>query len=288
MSSLLVFGYGYSARQFVEAVKHEFTIFIGTTRRPQIKKAGLVDLLRFDGVDSDPVLHQAVMEAEAVLVSVPPDERGDPVLDAFSDLLGQNKKLRWLGYLSTVGVYGDHQGAWVDERTPLYPQSERSKRRVEAEQAWLDLGQQVGLPVHVFRLSGIYGPGQNALVNLQQGTAKRVIKQGQVFNRIHVEDIAAVLKASLHKPQPQAIYNVSDDEPSPPQDVVAYAAQKSGYPLPPEIPFEKANLSPMAVSFYGENKRVSNALIKEVLGVTLAYPTYRQGIDALYAAGEGR
>jgi nucleoside-diphosphate-sugar epimerase len=288
MSSLLVFGYGYTARHFVEAVKDEFTTFIGTTRRPQTKKSGLVDLLRFDGVDADPVLHQAVMEADAVLVSVPPDERGDLVLDAFSDLLAQNQNLRWLGYLSTVGVYGDHQGAWVDERTPLYPHSERSKRRVEAEQAWLDLGQQAGLPVHVFRLAGIYGPGQNALVNLQQGTAKRVIKEGQVFNRIHVEDIVAVLKASLQKPHAQAIYNVSDDEPSPPQDVVAYAAQKSGYPLPPEMPFEKANLSPMALSFYGENKRVSNALIKEALGVTLAYPTYRQGIDALYAAGEGR
>ena len=288
MSSLLIFGYGYTARYFVQAVQSDFTEFYGTTRRPHAKNDGAVTLLRFDGVDADPVLHQAVMEAEAVLVSVPPDERGDPVLDAFSDLLAHNRNLRWLGYLSSVGVYGDHQGAWVDEHAPLYPQSERSKRRVEAEQAWLDLGQDAGLPVHLFRLAGIYGPGQNALVNLKQGTAKRVIKQGQVFNRIHVEDIAAVLRASLHNPQPEAIYNVSDDEPSPPQDVVEYAAQKMGLTMPPLVAFEKANLSPMALSFYGENKRVSNALIKEALGVTLAYPTYREGIAALYAAGEGQ
>ena len=288
MSSLVVFGYGYSARSFVEAVQSDFTECYGTTRKPQSKKDGAVTLLRFDGVDADPVLHRVVSEAAADLVSVPPDDRGDPVLDAFSDLLAQNKTLRWLGYLSSVGVYGDHQGAWVNEHTPLYPQNTRSKRRVEAEQAWLDLGQDAGLPVHLFRLAGIYGPGQNALVNLRQGTAKRVIKQGQVFNRIHVADIATVLQASWHNPQPEAIYNVSDDEPAPPQDVIDFAAQKMGLPPPPAIPFEKANLSPMAASFYGENKRVSNALIKEALGVKLAYPSYREGLAALYAAGEGQ
>lgn len=284
MSSLLIFGYGYTARYFVEAVRSDFKSFYGTTRRPQHKQDGSVSLLRFDGVDVDPVLHRVVMEAEAILVSVPPDARGDPVLDAFSDLLAQNKTLRWLGYLSSVGVYGDHQGGWVDEHAPLYPQNERSKRRVEAEQAWLDLGQEAGLPVHIFRLAGIYGPGQNALVNIQNGTAKRILKEGQVFNRIHVEDIARILRASLHKPQPESIYNVSDDEPTPPQDVVVYAAQKMGADLPPVQAFEKANLSPMALSFYGENKRVSNALVKQDLGVCLAYPTYREGIDALYAA----
>ena len=288
MSSLLIFGYGYTARRFVQAVHADFTEFYGTTRRLHAKNDGAVTLLRFDGVDADPVLRQVVLEAKAILVSVPPDARGDPVLDAFSDLLAQNKNLRWLGYLSSVGVYGDHQGAWVDEYAPLYPVSERSKRRVEAEQSWLDLGQDAGIPVHLFRLAGIYGPGQNALVNLKQGTAKRVIKENQVFNRIHVDDIAAVLRASLYNPQPEAIYNVSDDEPSPPQDVVDFAAQKMGLALPPTVAFEKAHLSPMALSFYGENKRVSNGLIKEALGVKLNYPTYREGIAALYAAGEGQ
>ena len=286
MSSLLIFGYGYTARFFVRAVQDDFKTFLGTTRRQLVKKEGAVSLLRFDGVDADPVLHEAVMQAEAVLVSVPPDERGDPVLDSFADLLAGNKNLRWLGYLSSVGVYGDHQGAWVDEHAPLYPQNDRSRRRVEAEQAWLDLGLDAGVAVHVFRLAGIYGPGQNALVNIRNGNAKRIIKEGQVFNRIHVEDIARVLRASLHAPQPEAIYNVSDDEPAPPQDVVTYAALKMGVDLPPAYPFEKAPLSPMALSFYGENKRVSNALIKQELGVSLAYPTYRQGLDALYAAGE--
>ena len=288
MSSLLIFGYGYTARHFVQAVRQDFTTCFGTTRKPQGKSDALVSLLRFDGVDADPVLHQAVSEATAVLVSVPPDERGDPVLDAFSDLLSTNKNLRWLGYLSTVGVYGDHQGGWVDEHAPLYPQNERSRRRVEAEQAWLDLGQDAGLPVHIFRLAGIYGPGQNALVNIKNGTAKRVIKEGQVFNRIHVADIAAVLCASLQNPHPEAIYNVTDNEPAPPQDVIAYAAQKMGVDLPPAYAFDKAGLSPMAMSFYAENKRVSNRLIRQELGVSHAYPTYREGLDALHAAGEGQ
>ena len=288
MSSLLIFGYGYTARYFVDAVASEFTTISGTTRKARHNRSERVRLLQFDGVDRDPVLHEAVMQAEAVLVSVPPDERGDPVLDAFSDLLAANKNLRWLGYLSSVGVYGDHQGAWVDEHAPLSPHTDRSRRRVEAEQAWLDLGQDAGVPVHLFRLAGIYGPGQNALVNLKNGTAKRILKDGQVFNRIHVADIATVLRASLHNPHPEAIYNVSDDEPAPPQDVVTYAAQKMAVPLPPAYPYDKAGLSAMALSFYGENKRVSNALIKQELGVTLTYPTYREGIDALYAAGEGR
>ena len=288
MSSLLIFGYGYTARYFVDAVASEFTTISGTTRKARHNPSERVRLLQFDGVDRDPVLHEAVMQAEAVLVSVPPDERGDPVLDAFSDCLAQNKNLRWLGYLSSVGVYGDHQGAWVDEHAPLYPHTDRSRRRVEAEQAWLDLGQDTGVPVHLFRLAGIYGPGQNALVNLKNGTSKRILKDGQVFNRIHVADIATVLRASLHNPHPEAIYNVSDDEPAPPQDVVTYAAQTMAVPLPPAYPYDKAGLSAMALSFYGENKRVSNALIKQELGVTLTYPTYREGIDALYAAGEGR
>lgn len=288
MSSLLIFGYGYTARFFVQAVGGDFKKIFGTSRKPKGKTDPHVTLLRFDGVDADPVLHQAVSEATAVLVSVPPDERGDPVLDAFSDLLAANKNLRWLGYLSTVGVYGDHQGEWVDEHAPLHPQNERSRRRVEAEQAWLDLGQDAGLPVHIFRLAGIYGPGQNALVNISNGTARRILKEGQVFNRIHVADIATVLCASLQNPHPEAIYNVTDDEPAPPQDVIVYAAQKMGVPLPPLYPFEKAELSPMARSFYAENKRVSNRLIRQELGVRLAYPTYREGIDALHAAGEGQ
>ena len=288
MSSLLVFGYGYTARYFVGAVQTDFKTFYGTTRRSHPKSEGQVTLLRFDGVDVDPVLHEAVLNAHAVLVSIPPDERGDPVLDAFSDLLAANKQVRWIGYLSSVGVYGDHQGAWVDEHAPLYPQNEQSKRRVEAEQSWLDWGQETGVPVHIFRLAGIYGPGQNALINLKQGTAKRIMKDGQIFNRIHVEDIATILRASLHHPDPEAIYNVCDDEPSPAHEVVTYAAEKLGVPVPPAVPFEKAALSPMALRFYSENKRVSNALIKQDLGVELAYPTYRHGIDSLLKAGEGR
>jgi nucleoside-diphosphate-sugar epimerase len=293
MSTLLIFGYGYTARFFAQAMQSDFSQIIGTTRQPQAQQHDRVKLLRFAGVETDPALQSAVRDAEAILVSIPPDDQGDPVLHVFSDLLRKNKKLRWLGYLSTVGVYGDHQGGWVNEQTPLAPRSDRSRRRVEAEQAWLDLGQEAGLPVHLFRLAGIYGPGKNALVNLRQGTAKRIIKPNQVFNRIHVADIARVLKASWQNPQPWSLYNVSDDAPSPPQEVIEYAAQKMSVPLPAAIPFETATLSPMALSpmarsFYAENKRVSNALMKQALGVTLSYPSYREGLDALYAAGEGR
>jgi len=289
MSSLMIFGLGQSARAFVQRVGADYSSITATVRdsAAALPMQG-VEILDFNEAGFDPRLTRAVSDAEVILCSVPPDAEGDPVLEWFGDTIQAAHRLKWLGYLSTIGVYGDHQGGWVDETTAVQGESERSYRRMMVEQMWQDFARDAGLPLHIFRLAGIYGPAQNALLQLRRGTAKRVIKPGQVFNRIHVEDIVAVLKASLQKPHAQAIYNVSDDEPSPPQDVVAYAAQKSGYPLPPEMPFEKANLSPMALSFYGENKRVSNALIKEALGVTLAYPTYRQGIDALYAAGEGR
>ncbi len=286
--TLVVFGYGYTGRVFAEHVHDRFDRVVGTVRRPAPGRAGAgVELIRFDGDGYDDHLPDILAEAEAVLVSVPPDETGDPVLEMFGDTLAAAPKLRWIGYLSTVGVYGDHKGGWVDETSELNPTAERSLRRVQAEQSWLDFGQDTGKCVQIFRLAGIYGPGQNALANLAAGTAKRIVKPGQVFNRIHVEDIARVLAASLDKPRPEAIYNVTDDEPAPPQDVVAYAASLLGVEPPPETPFENAQLSAMGRSFYDENKRVSNRLIREELGVELLYPTYREALRALHAAGEG-
>jgi nucleoside-diphosphate-sugar epimerase len=225
-------------------------------------------------------LRDALRASDVVLLSAAPDASGDPFI---ADLraLGTDLAGKHLLYLSTVGVYGDHDGAWVDEATPLKPTSRRSLWRAAAEQAWLSLGTDYDAAVQIFRLAGIYGPGQNAFENLIAGTAKRLIKPGQVFNRIHVTDIAAALDAALDKGRPGAIWNVTDNEPAPPQDVVTHAAALMGVAPPPETPFDPATLSPMAASFYGENKRVSNRRLREELGVSLSYPTYREGLAAL-------
>jgi nucleoside-diphosphate-sugar epimerase len=191
--------------------------------------------------------------------------------------------LKWVGYLSTVGVYGDRKGRWVDESTSPKPNSERTEARVEAERAWLEFGEQTGMRVQVFRLAGIYGPGRSVFDKLNAGTARRIRKDGQVFSRIHVEDIANVLEASIAHPNGGAIYNVADDEPAAPDEVVAYAAKLIGVQPPPEIAFEEADLSPMARSFYEGSRRILNARIKSELGVRLRYPTYREGLASLLA-----
>jgi len=215
-----------------------------------------------------------------VLISAGPDEAGDPVLRRYAHEIETSKSLRWIGYLSTIGVYGDADGGWVDESVPPNPSHARTQRRVEVEQEWLALGARSGKATQIFRLAGIYGPGRNPILNLDQ-RAQRVIKKGQVFNRIHVDDIAQVLLASMAKPRQGAMYNVSDNEPAPPQDVLLYAAELTGREPPPEVPFEQAVMSEMARSFYADNKRVSNRLIREELGVELRYPTYREGVGAL-------
>ena len=211
---------------------------------------------------------------------MPPDEAGDPVLDCYAKAIA-GLGTEWIGYLSTTGVYGDRAGGWVDEASDLRPAGERGRRRVAAERGWLDLWEQSGRPAHLFRLAGIYGPGRGPFEQVRAGTAKQVIKPGQVFSRIHVHDIVQVLEASMARPNPGAIYNVCDDDPAPPQDVIAEASRLLGLAPPPEIPFETAALSPMARSFYEESKRVSNRRIKEELGVRLRYPSYREGLAAL-------
>ena len=228
-----------------------------------------------------------------VLSSIPPDGMGDPVLDRNGDVLMAARGLRWIGYLSTTGVYGDTGGALVDETAPLRPTSERSRRRVEAERRWLDLFDRHGRPVHVFRLAGIYGPGRSAVEQVLCGEKRRIDKPGHLFSRIHVDDIAAVLWASIGRPHPGRIYNVCDDEPASPADVVAYACRLLGVEAPPPVPFEQAasGLSPMALSFWRDDRRVDNARIKRELGVVLRYPDYRQGLAAiartLTAEGDG-
>jgi nucleoside-diphosphate-sugar epimerase len=286
MNALLVLGYGYSARAIARDVRGLFAGMAGTVRSPQ-PAAGDMKLLPYDGRTASAELADILSGATHLLVSIPADESGDPFLQHNAPLLSHAPKLRWIGYLSTVGVYGDHGGAWIDEATVCRPVSARSLARVEAERQWLDAAAARQTPLSIFRLAGIYGPGRNAFVNLERGTAHRIVKPGQVFNRIHVDDIALAVSAAMNL-EAGGIFNVADDEPAPPQDVVAEAARLMEAEPPPDVPFEQARLSPMARSFYGENKRVSNARMKSALGVTLEYPTYREGLAALWADGSWR
>jgi nucleoside-diphosphate-sugar epimerase len=287
--SLVVFGYGYTSQHFVRMQGAHYAPVLATVRSPE-RAAKLTitncDVVTF-GETIDPSIGPAIDQASYLLISAPPDENGDPVLAKFEERIAQSKIERVV-YLSTVGVYGDHGGAWIDESTPCDPSNARSRWRLAAEEAWLALGARMGKPAHVLRLSGIYGPGRNALANLRAGTARRIIKSGQVFNRIHVEDIARAIAACFDGSLPGSIWNVTDDEPAAPQDVVAGAAALLGMEPPPEIPFEEAQLSPMARSFYGECKRVSNRAMRQELGVTLAFPTWREALRALHESGEGR
>jgi nucleoside-diphosphate-sugar epimerase len=283
-----IFGAGYCGRAFGRLVSGASPI-AGTTRSAdrfeRLRAVGIEPLL-FDGEHMSNEVQSALAIATHLIVSTAPGEAGDPVLAAGRDVLLAMPELQWIGYLSTVGVYGDHQGAWVDEAGETRPVSIRSQLRVEAEQAWLGFGRDRGVPVAVLRLSGIYGPGRNAFVNLANGTARRLVKQGQVFNRIHVEDIAGAL-LHLARARTGGIFNVTDDEPAPPQDVVGYAAKLMGVEAPPEIAFESAQLSPLARSFYGENKRVSNARIKAT-GHRFSWPNYRAALEGMWRAGNWR
>ncbi|MCJ2120879.1 SDR family oxidoreductase [Methylobacterium sp. J-001] len=282
--NLFIFGLGFTGRRFAERARDRFQTVRATVTDPvaaaRLAAESGFTVRAFGPEADDPRIVDDLADTDALLVSAPPSEQGDPVLRRYAEAIAASR-IGWIGYLSTIGVYGDQGGAWIDETTPAAPRSARSRIRVEAEAAWFDLGARTGKAVQVFRLSGIYGPGRNPIVKLREGRSQRIVKAGQVFNRIHVDDIATTLLASLDRPRPGAVYNVTDDEPTPPQTVTEHAAALANLPLPPEIDFETADLSPMARSFYGENKRVRNQLIRDELGVALAYPTYREGLAAL-------
>jgi nucleoside-diphosphate-sugar epimerase len=286
VSRLFCFGLGYSAETLAARLARKGWEIAGTGRdQANVERLGRQGyaMVRFAGEpDNDAVIKQ-LEGTTHLLHSIPPGRDGDPVLAHYRDAIAQLSSLQWIGYLSTVGVYGDQQGRWVDETAQTLPNSVRTEARVEAEQAWLAFGAETGVPVQVFRLAGIYGPGRSVFDKLRDGTARRVKKDGQVFSRIHVEDIARVLEASIARPQSGAIYNVADDEPAAPGDVVAYAAELIGVRPPPEVPFEDADLTPMARSFYEGSRRIANDRIKSELGVSLRYPTFREGLAALLA-----
>ncbi len=275
MNKLFVFGLGFSGGVIARRLRAEGWDVAGTTRSGQA--AGLPGIRVFAFDRDHPLPPGALDGTTHVLSAVPPDRAGDPVLPALGPL-----DVAWAGYLSTTGIYGDHGGGWVDETTAPAPRSDRSQWRLAAEQAW----QASGLPVHVFRLAGIYGPGRSALDGVRDGSARRIVKPGQVFGRIHVDDIAEAVRASMARPAAGAVYNLTDDDPAPPQEVIAEACRLLGVAPPPEIPWEqaKATLSPMAQSFFADNKRVRNDRIKTELGVTLRYPSYREGLASILSA----
>jgi nucleoside-diphosphate-sugar epimerase len=285
---LFCFGLGYSSLALADRLLAEGWRVAGTTRSPDKAakaQARGIEVWPFERTQPLDRPGEALAGTTHLLSSVPPDDTGDPVLDCHSADIAALPGLAWAGYLSTTGVYGDHGGGWVDESTPLTPTGRRQGLRVRAETGWLDLWRERGMPVHLFRLAGIYGPGRSALDTVRAGNAKRIDKPGQVFSRIHVEDIAAVLRASMARPNPGAAYNLCDDEAAPPQEVIAYACALLGVEPPPLVPFDQAELSPMARSFYADNKRVRNDRIKRELGVVLTYPTYREGLQAQIAQG---
>ncbi len=283
-NKLFCFGLGYTAEALAGALLAEGWRVGGTARDPAARERLTAAGFEMHGFDRESPLAgpaEALAGTTHLLSSVPPDAAGDAVLDRHASDIAALGGLRWVGYLSTTGVYGDRDGGWVDEASDRAPTTGRGERRVLAEDGWLDLWRRHGVPVHLFRLAGIYGPGRNALETVRSGRAQRVVKPGQVFSRIHRDDIVRVLRASMERPDPGAAYNVCDDEAAPPQDVIAYACGLLGVAPPPETAFDAAALSPMARSFYRDNKRVANRRIKEELGVTLAWPNYRDGLKAL-------
>lgn len=278
--TLLSFGHGYSARALSRILLPQDWRIIGTTRDEgkavQLMNDGIEPRI-WPGADMIPALNSATH----LLISAPPDDAGDPVLAAlYDEIIARAGQFEWVGYLSTTGVYGDHNGDWVDEATPLTPATKRGIARVEAEAAWAAIP---NIQLHIFRLAGIYGPGRGPFAKVRAGTARQIIKDNQVFSRTHVADIARVLAASIKNPNPGAIYNVCDDNPAPPQDVIGYAADLLGLKIPPAEDFATAKMTPMARSFYAESKKVRNERIKNELGIELLYPDYKSGLKALLA-----
>ncbi len=280
--TLLSFGHGYCAQVLGRRLLRDGWRVIGTTRSDdkamQLMAEGVEPRI-WPGADMGPALDKATH----LLISAAPTDDGDPVLGIIRDeIAARADQFAWVGYLSTTGVYGDNAGDWVDENSPLSPLTKRGQLRVRAEAEWAGIP---GLPLHIFRLAGIYGPGRGPFEKVRQGTARRIVKPGQVFSRTHVADIAQVLDASIARPNPGGIYNVCDDDPAPPEDVIAYAADLLGMPVPPAEDFATADMTPMARSFYAESKKVRNNRIKDELGVKLLFPDYRAGLASLLANG---
>jgi nucleoside-diphosphate-sugar epimerase len=293
VTTLLCLGFGYSAQHYVKRYGARFDRIVGTTRTPENAAAlrlrfDAVEIVTFDGIAAASALADAIADATVLLISIAPHGGIDPALAQLRDAIMTAKHLRAIVYLSTIAVYGDHGGRWIDETTPLTPVLTRAGDRIEAERAWQAVGEALGVPVAVIRIAGIYGPGTNPLETVAEGRARRIAKPGQVFNRIHVGDLAQIIDKAIDAALGRGsggVFNAADDEPAAPGDPIVFAAALLGVPPPPEIAFEEAmkTMSPFAISFYSANKRVRNDRIKSALGVVLRYPTYRDGLRALAA-----
>ncbi len=284
MNHLFCFGLGYCAAELSRRLAVKGWKISGTTAHPDkiplLEARGVVPYL-FDGTSAPREIADALNSATHILLSIPPDADGDPAFHRFADIIAASATLTWIGYFSTVGVYGDAHGNWVDETTEPNPGTQRGQRRLMAEAAWIDLAKTSGKSLVVYRLPGIYGPGRSAIDQLRAGTARRIFKPGQYTNRVHVADIATAVEASMHLDRGVHIFNVTDDLPAPPQDVIEYGAELLGVPCPPATDPADEAVSSATRSFYIENKKVSNARMKSQLGITLAYPTYFDGLKAI-------
>lgn len=293
MKNLFCFGYGYSCYYLTDLLRQEEGqdwTFSGTTRDEEKMRA-----LREQGVNSclfdmftplpDPLY--MMKDVTHLLISTPPTDDGDPTFNIHAHDIARLQRLEWVGYLSTTGPYGDRGGAWVDETSASRPTTKRGSRRLKAEEQWLSLFEAQGLPVHIFRLAGIYGPGRSALDSVRHGVARRIEKKGHAFSRIHVEDLAHVIQASMMAPKPGEVYNVCDDHPAPSHEVIDYACQMLGIESPPLLAYEDVDMAPITRSFYADNKRVQNNKIKNDLGITLQYPDYKQGLQGCFDSERG-
>lgn len=284
MPHLFVFGYGYSARRIGDRLRGRGWTLSGTRRNHEdlgeLEAAG-VRAHVFAGDGPSRGVARALRTATHVLLSVPPDEHGDPVLRHHRHDVVATDSLEWIGYLSTTGVYGDRSGDWVDEETVPEPGSVRSRRRLEAERSWAEVAAEAGTTLQIFRLAGIYGPGRSILDRLRAGTARRIVRPGLVFNRVHVDDIAGAVVAGIDCPGATGVFNVADDLPGPPQDVIVFGAELIGVEPPPEVSLEAAGLSEIGRGFFAENKRVAALRLRHTLGYRLEYPTFREGLTAI-------
>lgn len=271
MINLFCFGYGYTAQSIATLVKENGGTAQGTSRTSTMTMN-----LPFSSEQRVPA--SALENVTHILISIPPQQGADLVWNAHVNDFKTMPHLQWIGYLSTTGVYGDMQGEWVDETTKCQPSQQRSQERYHVEQRWLSC---LDLPMHIFRLSGIYGSKRNVFEQIYAGTAQRICKPGHVFSRIHQEDLAQIIYHSMCHPTPGEIYNVADDLPTSQQEVIEYACDLLKAPYPALVPFKNAELSPMAKSFYAECRRVNNDKIKDALGIKLKFPTFREGLERL-------
>jgi nucleoside-diphosphate-sugar epimerase len=287
MTNLLIFGAGYSAREAAVQSRADYSRIAGTFRKAEHSPGLAASGIEPAAFTETRELEAILAESDHILVSIPPDAKGDPVLAQFAPAMRRSASLSWICYLSTVGVYGDHGGAWVSEKSDCRPGLARSRWRLDAERAWQETAASMEIPLAIFRISGIYGPGRNAFINIERGTSRRIVKPGQVFNRVHRDDIAAAFVLAARR-QANGIFNISDDLPAPPQDVVTCAHGLHGSEPPPEIDFDNAPMSDMAKSFYGECKRVDNTRSRSVLGMTYAWPDYRTALARMWEEGSWR